>query len=129
MVVAVIPVVTQAQELGSKPTMGFSVWEMAGAGECRDRITFLGDKEFLLESDEQISTKAYKLRRYGRTGFYIFSLKTTSHNKLANCEGNQGFGVGEKHGTYIKFSESADEMIFYSQPEDDARANLSFKKR
>lgn len=118
-----------AQDLGAKPNMGFSVWDREFDSDCVYRMTFLGEEDMLLESGGQVAIKDYRIRRYGRTGFYTLSLKTTSHNKQVNCDGEQGFGVGQKHGTYIKFNEAADTMTFYSEPNNSGRPTVVFKRR
>lgn len=112
-----------------EPDMNLSVWDAVREGDCADTITFLNDKEVLVESGAHQSIKSYKLRRVGRQGFYSLQFKTKFRNKELNCAGTRGVTVGQEHGTYLRFNETINEMMFYSAAEDDAGRNLRFRKR
>ncbi len=108
--------------------MGFSVWEVVNDNECRARITFLGAREFLFESGEQVATKSYKIKPFGKKGFHKFHMRTTSHNGEVNCAGKLGAGLGDRQDTFILFNDALNEMTFYGAPKPDASFNIIFRK-
>ena len=120
---------TSFTHTASAEDMGFTIWEVDNEQECRARITFLGSKEFLFESGEQVATKSYKIKPFGKKGFHKLHMRTTSHNGKPNCAGTIGVNVGDRQDTFIKFSQEQDEMTFYSAPKPDASFDITFKKK
>lgn len=127
--IGIVPPSVVAQNSGAIPDVTLTVWDAVKVGKCQDRMTFLNDKEVLVESGDHAAIKTFKLERERRTGFYTLRFKTKSRNKELNCAGNRGVVAGQEHGTYIKFNAAADEMTFYSAPDNAANFNLIFKKR
>lgn len=108
--------------------MGFSVWEVVNDNECRARITFLGAREFLFESGEQVATKSYKIKPFGKNGFHKFHMRTTSHNGESNCAGKIGAGLGDRQDSFILFNDTKTEMTFHGAPKPEASFNIVFRK-
>jgi len=119
-----IPLGSVAQE-----AIKLGVWEVDNGLECSETFTFLSDKELLLESADQIATKAYKLKPYRKTGFYVFSQRTTSHNGQVNCVGSQGMQIDSRFKVYIRLNESGDEMSFYTSTNLKDKINVVARKR
>ena len=109
--------------------LGFSMWDLKSDSQCKEVISFLGEKEFLLESGDQVSTKAYKFNQFRKTDFYIFSQRTTAYNGGNNCSGMPGSRVGTRVKTYVKFNEDATLMSIYAEPKDDSEIILQYAKR
>lgn len=119
----------QAHDLLADSAIKLGVWEVENGLECSETFTFLSDKELLLESGEQIATKAYKLKPYRRTGFFVFSQRTTSHNGLLNCVGSIGMQVDNKFKVFIRLDESGNEMSFYRSTDLEDKINIVARKR
>jgi len=105
------------------------VWEVQNGLPCTETFTFLSEKELLLESGEQIATKAYRLRPYKRTGYYVFSQRTTSHNNQPNCAGTMGVKIDGRFKIFIDLDETGDEMRFYTSPNRDDIINVIARRR
>ncbi len=116
---------TENAESGIK----LGVWEVDNGMDCTETFTFLSDRELLLESGPQIATKAYKLKPYRRTGFYVFSQRTTSHNGQVNCVGSMGMKIDSRFKVYIRLNETGNEMSFYTSTSEKDKINVVARKR
>lgn len=105
------------------------VWEVDNKLDCSETFTFLSDKQLLLESGDQIAGKAYKLKEYRKTGFYVFSQRTTSHNNQPNCAGSMGMKIDSRFKVYIRLNDAGDEMTFYTSPNMEDKIDIMAKKR
>lgn len=113
----------------SQAEIKLGVWEVDNGMECSETFTFLSDKSLLLESGEQIAQKAYKLKQYRKTDFYILTQRTTSHNNQLNCAGSLGLKVDSRFKVFIRLDESGDEMSFYTSPSEEDKIDIVAIKR
>ncbi|MEM7359532.1 MAG: hypothetical protein AAF431_10575 [Pseudomonadota bacterium] len=109
--------------------MGFSVWDSVSDDSCSATITFLGKKEYLLESGDQVITKTYRFNQYRKTDFFVFFQKTVANNGQLSCSGVAGAREGTRIKVYAKFNPEMTEMALYSEPEDDAPIDIIYRKR
>ncbi len=127
--VLLILCVCVAQDVRAQVQMGFSIWELVSEGSCKETMSFLGEKEYLIESGDQLLTKAYKFKQYRNTDFYVFSQRTTSNNGLPNCGGVVGTKKGTRIKTYAKFNADNTEMSLYLEPDEEKPLDIVFRKR
>lgn len=109
--------------------MGFSVWDSVTDDSCTATITFLGKKEYLLESGDQVITKTYRFNQYRKTDFYVFFQKTVANNGQLSCSGVAGAREGTRIKVYAKFNAEMTEMALYSEPEEGAPIDIMYRKR
>lgn len=109
--------------------LALSVWDSVVDGTCRTTITFLSKKEYLLESRDQMVTKAYKFSQHRKTDFYLFFQRTTANNDLPSCTGVKAAKVGSRLKFYAKFNPSMTEMYIYPKPNDDSKDSVRYRKR
>jgi len=95
-----------------------SVWRSEATNGCLETMTFLSDKEYLMESGDQMLTKAYKLNQYRNTDYFVFFQRTTANNGISSCYGIKGRDVGTRIKTYARFNEAKTIMTLYSKPEE-----------
>lgn len=113
----------------AQPDLEMSVWKSEHTDGCFETMTFLSDKEYLMESGDQLITKAYKLNTYRNTDFYVFFQRTTSNNEVANCYGSKGRSVGTRIKVFARFNEANTIMTLYSEPDENEALDVVFLKQ
>lgn len=121
--------VCATQGVRAQIQMGFSIWELVTEGTCKETMSFLGEKEYLIESGDQLLTKAYKFKQFRKTDFYVFSQRTTSNNGLPNCGGVVGTKKGTRIKSYARFNADMSEMSLYLEPDEEKPLDIVFRKR